>query len=341
MNTVSSIKEQLRDEIFSIFEEEPKKEIITVAEYYLKDSTLSIEKKEITVDPISYGFPLENEIEGKVISIEEIKPGYAIKKSLKNEVLFIKKLNQYHIKYLLEINPSAVLTTSNIDKPLFIRNFPIFKVDFPFIGGEKIKLTFRIKEEEEILENHFYDFGLGSYYLYIHFPYDVRFQNFQDLNFYAPYIVIKNIVDRLVNVGNPKGYKVRVIFTENKYTDYIGLKKHLENQNLDRILSIINIDACGLGNEKFITISNKRKIVDSYHIKKVKELMKEIGFKIKKEPLMESVDLEEIKVPFVWFFSQPNIHMYQLKKEFINEKIPVEFASGIFYLINNMYKEML
>ncbi len=338
---VNSLKHLIKEGIFSIFEEELKKETFTYIEYYLKNCSLEIENKKIEIYPLSYGFSSNDTLEGEVVSLETVKPGYALKEELKDKILFIKDLNQYHIKYLLEIKPTAVLTTSDIYKTIFTKDFPIFKTQFPFIGKEKIKITFRIKEEEEIVENYFYDFGLGSYFAYIHFPYDIRFQDENSISFYSSYLVIKDIVDRLVNVGHPKGYKVRVIFTENKYSDYIGLKKHLENQDTDKILSILNIDSCGLGNEKLITISNKRKIIDSFHKEKVSNLMRELGYKTKKEELMENLDLSGINVPFVWFFSQPNLHMYSLKKEFLDERKPVEFSSNLFYLINNMYKEMI
>lgn len=336
------VKDKIKEEILSAFkEEELQKESFEYTEFYIKSSVLTIDGKSISIFPQSYGFASTDEITGKVISLEKIRPGYVIRESLKNKVLFVKHLNQYDIPYLVDINPSCVLTTSDIKKPLYIKDFPIFRVSFPFFGNEKIKIKVSIKEEEEVVENTFVDFGLGNYYIFIHFPYDSRFQEEENLEFYGSFLVIKDIIDRIINVGYPKGFKIRILFTENKFSNYIGLQRHLENFDTDNLLSIINIDGCGLGNEKLITISNKKKIIDTFHIAKTVELMKSLGIKIKKERCAEYFDFSFLDVPIVWLFSQPNIHMYELNKGFLDEKIPVEFSSTVFYLLNNLYKDMI
>ncbi len=336
------VKKLIENDLFSLFKEhEIVSESYISLEHYIKNAFFVLEGKKISAIPISFGYNVERELSGKVLSLEKIYPGYVINKSFKGKILFVKELSQYEIRYLVEIEPSAVLTTSDIQKPLFIQKFPVFKVPFPFIGGEKIKIFFKVKEEEELYTVNTIDFGFGNYFLYIHFPYDPRFDEPEDINFYSSYLVMKDIVDRLINVGYPRGYKVRLIFSEGKFSNYAGLEKYISKQSSENILSIINIDGVGLGNEKLITISNHIEIIDPFHIEKVEKLMKDMGVSIKKEKLLEYIDLSFTDIPFIWFFSQPNIHMYELDKEFLSEKYPKEFASYIFYLVNNLYKEIL
>ena len=333
---------RVREEILSLFkEEEIEKETYEYTEYYIKSSTLYLSGKSISIFPQSYGYSSLKEISGKVISLNKIRPAFTIREELKNKILFIRNLSHYEIQYLVDTKPACVLTTSDIKKPLYIENFPIFKVSFPFLGGEKVKIKISLKEEEELIENRFIDFGLGNYFILVHYSYDNRFQEDDNLEFYGSFLVIKEIVDRLLNVGYPKGFKIRVLFTENKFSNYIGLKKHLENLDLDNLLSVLHIDGSGLGNEKFITISNKKKIVDSFHRKKVSELMESLGQKVKEDKCREYIDFSFLDIPVIWFFSQPNIHMYELNKGFLDEKISIEFASSLFYLLNNLYKDLI
>ncbi len=332
----------IKKEISDLLEEdEVKKESSVITEYYIKSSVLVLEGQKITTIPLSYGFGKNAEFSGKVTSIERFTPGLSIDEKFKNKVLFIKHINHYDVKYIVNSKPAVVLTTSDIKRPLYIKDFPIFKVPFPFLGNEKVKIFLKVKEEEEILENRYVDIGFGNYYVYLHFPYDPRFQEPEDLNFYAPYNVLKEILDRLVNLGYPRGFKTRILLTEGKFSNYSGLQKFLAQQDEDKIISIINIDGCGLGNEKLITKSINKYVIDEFHISKVSRLMKDLGVSLKKEYLKEYMDLSFLKIPLVWFFSQPNIHLYELTSDFIGEKDIKEFSSYISYLLNNLYKEMV
>lgn len=339
---MEKVKQLIEKEILDFFEEEDIKQENSISlEYYVKSSVLVLEGQKITTIPISYGFKKDAEFSGRVLSLEKFSPALSVREDIKNRILFIKNLNHYDISYIVKAKPAVVLTTSDIKRPLYIKDFPIFKVPFPFIGNEKVRILLKVKEEEEILENRFIDIGFGNYYVYLHFPYDPRFQEPEDLNFYAPFSVFREIIDRLVNIGYPRGFKTRVLLTEGKFSDYSGLQKFLAQQDEDKIISIINIDGCGLGNEKLITKSMNKYIIDDFHINKVSKLMKELRVKMKKEPLKEYMDLSFLNVPLIWFFSQPNIHLYELTSDFINKKPIKEFSSYISYLLNNLYKEML
>ncbi len=339
---MEKVKNKVKEDLLSLFgKEELNEESYEYTEFYIKSSVLTLNGKSISIFPQSYGFSLSDEISGKVVSLDSFKPGLTVREDLKDKILFIKHLSHYDIPYLVEANPSCVLTTSDIRKPLYIKDFCVFKVPFPFMGGEKVKININIKEEEEIIKNYFVDFGLGNYYVFIHYPYDSRFQEVDSLEFFGSFSVIREIADRLVNVGYPKGFKIRVLITENKFSNYIGLEKHLGNFDTETVLSILNIDGCGLGNEKFITINNRRRILDFFHLKKVPQLMRDLGIKIKQDKCMEYIVFPKTDIPILWFFSQPNIHMYELNKDFLDSKIPLEFASTVFYLINNLYKEMI
>ncbi len=336
------VKDVIKRELLSPIDEESiKRETFIEKEFYIKNASVSLNGKRVSIFPLSYGFSATDEISGKVIFLEKVRPAFSIRESLKNKIIFVKYLDQYSLRYLSQINPSAVLTTSDIKRPIFFKNFPVFKTPFPFLGGEKVKIQFSVKEEEEILENILFDFGLGNYYLYIHYPYDERFQEEDEIEFYSSFLVMKDIIDRLINVGYPRGYKLRILITPNKFSDYPGLRKHLENTDNDNILSIINIDRTGLGNEKIIIGTENKKFLDNFHRKTVYTLSKEIKPGIKMEKFMEYIDLSFLKIPIIWLFSQPNIHMYDLNKEFLDEKYPVEISSLIFFLINNLYKELL
>ena len=339
---MEKVKSLIKNTIFKYFEEdEIKQENSIFVEYYVKSSVLVLEGQKITTIPISYGFEKNAEFSGKVLSLERFTPGLSVDEKLKNKILFIKHLNHYDIKYIVNSKPAVVLTTSDIKRPLYIKDFPIFKVPFPFLGNEKVKVFLKVKEEEEILENRYIDIGFGNYYVYLHFPYDPRFQEPEDLNFYASFYVLKEVIDRLVNIGYPRGFKTRILLTEGKFSNYSGLQKFLAQQDEDKIISIVNIDSCGLGNEKLITKSINKYLIDEFHIKKVSKLMKDLGVNLQKESLKEYMDFSFLNIPMIWFFSQPNIHLYELTSDFINEKDIKEFSSYVSYLLNNLYKEMV
>ncbi len=304
----------------------------------IKKTELFVESKKITGIPVSTGYRGRSVIEGRIYSIEKLSPSYIFQDSFKEKIIYIKEpIKPEKLRYILPLKPKAVILNTEFKRPLFIENFPVIYV--PSILKETdIRIEITVKNVENSTKNIYFDIGYGAYFLFLVFPYDSRFQTKDCLDFYGSFQVTKEIIRRLLEVKKPSGYRIRVLFSDYKYADYRPLKEHIKKIDNDLILSIINTENCGLGNEKLIVKSEKN-IIDRFHFDRINRLMKNLNLSIKTDRY-EGLYFPDFKIPVVWFASQPNNNIYTLKKEFLNRNLIERFASNLFYIMNNLYKEI-
>ncbi|ACO04010.1 MAG TPA: hypothetical protein DEP48_00170 [Persephonella sp.] len=313
-------------------------ESVKAGHSYIKRSEIIFENKKIKGVPVSTGYIGKGIIEGRVYSIENLTPSVIFQENLKGKIIYIKNVEKPEkLRYLLPLKPEAVIINREFKRPLFIEEFPVIYIPSLIRDGE-IKIQLNTKKTEESVKNIYFDIGYGAYFLFLVFPYDSRYQTKDSIDFYGSFQVTKEIIRRLLEVKKPSGYRIRVLFSDHKYTGYRPLKEHIKKIDSDLILSIINTENSGLGNEKLI-IKTDRNIIDSFHFERIKHLLGKLNLPLKTDRL-EAFYFPDFKVPVVWFSSQPNNNIYTLKKEFLNRELIDRFASNLFYIMNNLYKEI-
>ena len=336
------IEENIKDRFPNI---EIRKEIFSLSTFKFKNVSISQNNTKIKVLDSSYGYPQNLNIEGEnLYKLTSNDPSeiFQEKGYLDNKIIFIEDINKFNFKYLSLFNPKLVLTNSKFKKPVYSESIPIFSIWNSLEEEKEIKLSAKIKKEEIKGTNYFIDIGYGPYYFYILFPFDSFFQTENELTFYGTFNLLKEILRRLFEVKYPKGYRIRILFNDLAYFNYYGLRKHLENIQEKNVICFLNLEATGIGNEKLI-LKNNRIFLDRFTAKRVDKIINDIGIKIKKERLKEYSYIDEIllDVPIIWFNSQPNEEKYNLKKEFLPEKIENNMAYVVFSIINNLYKGVI
>ena len=326
---ISGIRERVKST--DINEENLKTEycVITKAYTYVKN-------KKLSLTPVSFGYEGNELIEGEMEKLSYPFPHIALE-NFEGKIIYTENIDDLSfIHYLKLSKPKAVVTNTQIKKPVFIKKFPIFYVP-SFLNQEKMSIKLSIKKIKETFTNYYFDIGVGAYFLYINFPYDSVFYDEKSINFYGSFKTLLYLLEKFINVKHPRGYRIRVIASDMLHKDYEGLYQHFKNIDADRVLSVINIQNCGLGNEKII-IKNRRNLIDSYHYAKIKKIFEGQKFSFQEEKLKDYSNIDRIKLPIIWFSSQPNEFLYSLKKEFINEKLILNYVNRLYFVINNLYK---
>jgi hypothetical protein len=336
LNLSRYVKESIKNIVLpkaDIHEEELERDF-----FVFKKVILNTDGKKIKLNPLSFGYKKSEKIEGEFIKIERLYPHHAFDESLKGKILYIHHLGKTkNLHYLFNLKPKLVLTNTDVKKPIYSPDFPIFFVP-SILSQKKVEISFKVKNSKTKLKNYYLDIGRGPYFVYIHFPFDSRFENKNNIAFDSSLKVTLGVIGKFLNVKYPRGYRIRTLFSDLKFSDYEGLEFHLKNVNKDSILSVFNIENCGTGNEKLI-IKNKKYLVDRFHYKKLQNILSRIEVSFPEENLEDYSNIERIDLPVIWFSSQPNDNLYTLKKEFLNEKLILNFTNHIFFLINNIYKE--
>ncbi|WP_457644492.1 hypothetical protein [Persephonella sp.] len=312
-------------------------ENVKVSYSHLRNVEIILNDKKIKGKPVSTGYIGKGSIEGRVYSIDNLTPSVLFQENLKGKIIYIRKVEKpERLRYIFPLKPEAVIVNRDFERPFFIEEFPVIYIP-SLLKDIEIKINMDLKRYDDIAKNFYFDIGYGAYFLFLIFPYDSRYQTKDSIDFYGGFQVTKEIIRRLLEVKKPSGYRIRVLFSDYKYSGYKPLKEHLKKIDKDLILSIINTENTGLGNEKLIIRTDKN-IIDNFHFRRIKYLLEVLNLPLKTDRL-EAFYFPDFKVPVVWFASQPNNNIYTLKKEFLNRELIDKFASNLFYIMNNLYKE--
>ena len=324
------------EEVKGIVQDIPLKEEKVEGDFFvIEKAVVFSEGKKIKATPISYGYNGIKTFIDEIIFIDELEPDVVFKEELKGKILYIHKIPKLkYLHFLKKISPAAVITNTPVDRPIFIREFPILYIP-SFIQSGSIKIQIKNRKKSFKTKNFYFDIGAGPYFFYIHFPFDSFFDKEDRVYFNASLKTAVNLIKKLLEVKYPRGYRIRFLFTDMKFMDYYGLKQHLKNEN--DIISVFHIENTGMGNEKLI-IKNINYLLDDFHYKKIHRLSKKGNQPVDEANFYGYSTIEEIDIPVVWFTSQPAEELYNLKKDFLNEKLILNFVNKAFYFINNLYR---
>lgn len=175
--------------------------------------------------------------------------------------------------------------------------------------------------------NLFFDIGFGEKFVIFTLPIGKDFKPENLVNFYSLEILFES-VRRFIHVNPPKGFRVRFLITDSRDGDLLNLKLHIDKLGKERILTIINLDELGLGNEKLVING-----LDSRMIFKINKVIKENGLNVKMIKWKKNCMAEKIPgINIIEFKSYPNKFIDLLPKDFFDEKRK-NYATGLIFLI--------
>ncbi len=170
----------------------------------------------------------------------------------------------------------------------------------------------------------FFDIGYGEKF----FIYYLSIKDLEKLSDFSTYTVFKEILDRYMKVGYPKGFRTR--FFINFSNDLQCSKKNLENIKKDDILLLFLLNNAGVGNEK-LAVNNINKNL----IKRLEKLIENNG--LDTSLILDkdfNFDFEDINT--LWLKPYPNEFYQILDKKFFSE----EFKNKAVFTINLISKKI-
>jgi hypothetical protein len=102
------------------------------------------------------------------------------------------------------------------------------------------------------------------------FIYYLSIKDLEKLSDFSAYIVFKEILDRYMKVGYPKGFRTRFFINFNN--DFQCLRKNLKELKKDDVLLLFLLNNAGVGNEK-LAVNNINKNL----IKRLEKLIENNG----------------------------------------------------------------
>jgi hypothetical protein len=170
----------------------------------------------------------------------------------------------------------------------------------------------------------FFDIGYGDKF----FIYYLNIEDLEKLSDFSSYTVFKEILDRYMKVGYPKGFRTR--FFINFSNDLQCLKKNLENIKKDDILLLFLLNNAGVGNEK-LAVNNINKNL----IKRLEKLIENNGLDTSLI-LDKDFNFNFEGINTLWLKPYPNEFYKILEKKFFSE----EFKNKAVFTINLISKKI-
>ncbi|GAB6073039.1 hypothetical protein JCM14244_14160 [Venenivibrio stagnispumantis] len=281
------------------------------------------------LEPISFGNFTEN-IATNLVSLNKLNLSYIYKQkeSLINSIIYIKEIkNLYKLKYLFLLEPKAIIIRQKPNEILYSPDFPIFYTNKDI--KEENEANLKIKSKEKLIKgkNIFFDIGYSPYLIIILVPIDK-----DKLSFNQSYKIFKEILRRSLQVKKPYGKKLRFLFTDLSKYNYAGLREHLKSIDKQNIVTIINLEDVGFGNEEFI-IKNKEYFLNGEMIKKIDNILNAIKISPTKNILKDFSYIDDVisTIPFIWFKSQNKVNY--INDLFIPDSYILKMAFLIYSII--------
>ena len=332
MELAKKIYKELKKEFKNI-----RRETVILEDNVIKGGYIDFGDKKVDVYPMSLGYKGNENVAGGIIPVDYLNGDILLRlKELEGKILYIKEIKKHiYLKYLFLIKPLAVITNSQFGRKIYSSNFPILNI-YTFLNTvDFIEINLDIEEKKYKSQNFFIDFGIGGNFIIILFPFDSRFQKYENLDFYGSFKLFQYLLRRFKNF-NSTIYRIRFLAIDFKYSNYFSLYEHMKN--LENVLAIYNVENSGLGNEKLITKTYKY-ILDRKHYHKILDIFKKNKKKITPAVSSEFVKFP-VKKPIIWFNSQPNSNLYNLDKKFLTDKFILEVSQDIYEIIKHSYKEI-
>ena len=170
----------------------------------------------------------------------------------------------------------------------------------------------------------FFDVGYGDKF----FIYYLSIKDLERLSDFSTYTVFKEILDRYIKVGYPKGFRTR--FFINFSDDIQCLRKNLEEIKKDNILLLFLLNNAGVGNEK-LAVNNLNKNL----VKRLEKLIENNG--LDTSLILDkdfTLDFEGINT--IWLKPYPNKFYQSLDKKFFSQ----ELKNKAIFIINLISKKI-
>ncbi len=329
MKLDSFIKEELNR-----FNIKLNKEIFSKEAFLIKKA-----KSEVKLSSVCLINKKVDKINGKYIKVEYIQDILKENpKILKEAIIYKDVLMEHELKYILHIKPKAVIFRNlEFINPVHFFPVPLFKLHEEEIPGN-IDIQLSLKKREINGTNFFFDIGYGTDIFYIVFPYDSLKQNERNLSFRGSFEVLKEITRRLLNITKPKGFRIRILICDHRFHFNYGLKKHLENINMSRVLSVLNLQDCGLGNEK-IVVKNNRYMLDNTTESLIYRELYRMGIYMDRINLFEFSDIDTVfkDKPIVWLLSYPVNKKHNIDYTFLKREYSGKVSAFIFSILKNAF----
>ncbi len=332
MNLEKFVKKELGNFKVEFNKESFLKEIYEIKK--VKSKTLNLNSK-ILIDREIAG------IEGELLRIEYIQELLSLQKEyIENSILFLDILSEKDLKYIYMFKPRAVITKEvQLINPVKLFPVPVFVVDDLNDSLKELDIKLKLKKIKIKGTNLFFDVGYGADIFFIIFPYDSKIQSIEDLSFKGSFFVLKEIIRRILNVTKPKGFKIRVLLCDLRFHLNYGLKFHLKKMDKSRIISVLNIQDTGLGNEKLV-VKNIRYIIDGLMEANILTGLNRLGMQIERTVLKEFSNIDELinNKSIIWLLSYPNKYKHKLNHFFLSKEFYDDAATMLFLILKNALK---
>jgi len=170
----------------------------------------------------------------------------------------------------------------------------------------------------------FFDIGYGDKF----FIYYLSITDLDKLSDFSTYIVFKEILDRYMKIGYPRGFRTRFFINFNN--DFQCLRKNLKELKKDDILLLFLLNNAGVGNEK-LAVNNINKNL----IKRLEKLIENNGLDTSLI-LDKDFNFEFEGINTLWLKPYPNEFYNILDKKFFSE----EFKNKAVFTINLISKKI-
>ncbi|MBX0312121.1 MAG: hypothetical protein JHC31_10160 [Sulfurihydrogenibium sp.] len=170
----------------------------------------------------------------------------------------------------------------------------------------------------------FFDIGYGDKF----FIYYLSIEDLEKLSDFSTYTVFKEILDRYMKVGYPKGFRTRFFINFNN--DFQCLIENLKKLKKDDILLLFLLNNAGVGNEK-LAVNNINKSL----IRRLERLIKNNGLDISLI-IDKDFNLNFEDINTLWLKPYPNKFYKILDKNFFSE----EFKNRAVFTINLISKKI-
>ena len=277
------------------------------------------------IDKICLNFPSVKDVEISNVRLKPVGLSDFPTFNKKIKIRFIKKLTPLLFNYLSVEDTDIFITNKIKEKNFFLKNKLILLSHTEF--AENKSLNIKVKEKNVNREINFlhFDIGYGPEYMYFLIP---KWKNKKNYNFQT---YTTSFLNKILNLGYPKGLRVKIIISEIQYMNDINEIVY----KLGKPKILIVSDTNFLGNFKILYKYNGNRLFNDLIFSSILKIKSKFGFKIEFLTI-NKYDYFLPQTSTLWinpFISNDEI--------LLSEKNTEEYSSIIYSIINNIPKYLI
>lgn len=286
----------------------------------LKEYKLTYKEESLSINYNHLTFIKLNGLKLKSVGLNNFK-----EKQEKLNIEFFNKLNPTDISFVNLSKIDLIITNNIIKKDFFSDNIPILYSDNFNFENNNIQINYKTKKIKRKLKFIYSDIGFGPEFMNIFFPFWEGKKNYNYDSF------IKSFLSNIVNLGYPKGLRVRLIFAKIKFKS--DIEKIIDFLKKPKV-SII-IDGNIIGNMKILYKYNGFFLFNKSILNSILDIKNHFGYEIN---FLTSIDFDQLtyKNKLIWINPYINDYEFELSEKTVKEK-----SSLIYSLINTLPKYLL